>query len=120
MIIFLMALAGGLGAGARFVLDGLVSYKVRSPLPAGTMLINISGSLLMGAVAGFSIAQGVPAGLETIVSIGFLGGYTTFSTVNVETVRLVQRRRPLLALATALGTVMLSVPAAAAGLWLTQ
>ncbi|WP_026535164.1 fluoride efflux transporter FluC [Arthrobacter sp. H14] len=120
MIIVFMALAGGLGAGARFVVDGVVRSRFRTALPLGTILINVSGSLLLGLLAGLAVSSTVPAGLETVVGVGFLGGYTTFSTANVETVRLIQNHRPVLALINTLGTMLVTVPAAAAGLWLAQ
>ncbi|GAB3527017.1 fluoride efflux transporter CrcB [Arthrobacter monumenti] len=120
MIIVFMALAGGLGAGARFVVDGVAGSKFRTAMPLGTILINISGSLLLGLLVGLAASLTVPASLELIVGVGFLGGYTTFSTTNLETVRLIQNRRPVLALLNALGTMLVAVPAAAAGLWLGQ
>lgn len=120
MIIVLIALAGGIGAAARFVVDGVVRSKAPTSLPVGTMLINVSGSLLLGVLAGIALSASAPEGLEAVVGVGFLGGYTTFSTTNVETVRLIQDRRPVLALVNSLGTMLLSVLAAAAGLVLGQ
>lgn len=119
MTIFLalsVGLAGGLGAVARFVLDGLIRSRNKTAIPCETILINVSGSLLLGFLAGLALGNSVPAGLHLVVGTGFLGGYTTFSTANVETVRLVQSGRTGTAVANALGTMMLSVLSAAAGL----
>src|SRR6185312_12419197 len=74
MTILLVMLAGGAGAVARFVLGGLISSRFRSELPSGTILVNISGSLLMGLLAGAVIFHGAPAALQTVLGTGFLGG----------------------------------------------
>lgn len=112
----LVALAGGLGAVTRFVLDGLIRSRIKTAMPAGTMFINISGSLLLGLLAGLVIDMHAPPTLETILGTGFLGGYTTFSTASIETVRLIQSRRIGRGIISALGTMTLSIVAAAAGL----
>lgn len=116
LTILLLGLAGGLGAGTRFVVDGLVRSKFRTALPLGTMAINITGSFLLGLVAGAVIAHAAPAELQAIAGTGFLGGYTTFSTASFETVRLIQARRTGLALLNGIGTAAAAIGAAAAGL----
>ncbi|MGP4033480.1 fluoride efflux transporter CrcB [Pseudarthrobacter sp. 1C304] len=116
MTVILMILAGAAGAAARFILDSLVRPRFPTPLPVSTMIINVSGSFLLGLLTGGVLMARVPAELQTILGTGFLGAYTTFSTANVETVRLIQARRGGLALINALGTLVLSVAAALAGL----
>jgi len=115
-VVVMLALAGGLGAGARFVLDGAIRARGRTTLPVGTMLINVSGSLVLGLLAGLVLANRLPAEVQTIAGTGFLGGYTTFSTASVETVRLIQSGRPGTGLLNALGTMVLALAAAAGGL----
>ncbi|MDJ0457962.1 fluoride efflux transporter CrcB [Arthrobacter sp. NQ7] len=116
MTLILLGLAGGLGAGTRFVVDGLVRSKVRTALPVGTIAINVTGSFLLGLLAGAVIVHAAPAQLQAIAGTGFLGGYTTFSTASFETVRLIQSRRAGLALLNGIGTAVMGVAAAAAGL----
>jgi fluoride exporter len=113
-----VALAGGLGAVARFVVDGLVRTRVSATFPVGTVLINVSGSFVLGLVSGLVLGHAAPDGLRLVVGTGFLGGYTTFSTASFETVRLVEQRRVGLALVNAAGTLVVTVCVAAAGLWL--
>ncbi|KGJ72526.1 chromosome condensation protein CrcB [Cryobacterium roopkundense] len=113
-----VALAGGLGATVRFVVDGVIRSRLRTPFPLGTTVINVSGSLLLGVVTGLALANLVSADWHLILGGGLLGGYTTFSTASVETVRLLQERRYLPALATGLGMLVASVIVAALGLWL--
>jgi fluoride exporter len=118
LTLVLVSVAGGFGAAARLVLDGIVSAKFRSAYPIGTTVINVTGSLLIGLVTSLAISHGLPQLWHVILGSGFLGGYTTFSTASVEVVRLVQAGRYLSALGTALGMLVFSVLAAALGLWL--
>jgi CrcB protein len=120
LTILLLGLAGGLGAGTRFVVDGLVRSRLRTALPVGTIAINITGSFLLGLVAGAVIVHAAPVELQAIAGTGFLGGYTTFSTASFETVRLIQSRRTGLALLNSVGTAIAAVGAAAAGLALAS
>ncbi|SNS80290.1 fluoride efflux transporter CrcB [Rhodococcoides kyotonense] len=115
MIVLALAVAGALGAVARFVLDSFVKAKVGGTFPWATVAINISGSLLLGFLAGLVVFDGASTDLQTVVGTGFCGGYTTFSTASVETVRLIQSGKRLSALANAVGTLVLSVGACALG-----
>ena len=117
MTVLLLALAGGLGAAVRFMADGLIRARVRTAMPWATILINVSGSLLLGFLAGLVMEGQAPESLQLIVGTGFLGGYTTFSTASLETIRLVQSGRMGLALVNGLGSMAVSVGAAAAGVW---
>ncbi len=116
MIAVLTFLAGASGALSRFVLDALVKQRWRSPFPLGTVLINVTGSLLLGVLAGAVLFHGQSSAWQTVVGTGFCGGYTTFSTASFETVRLAQQGRRVLALGNALGSLAASVAACAAGL----
>jgi fluoride exporter len=120
LTILLLGLAGGLGAGTRFVVDGIVRSKIRTALPVGTIAINVTGSFLLGLVAGAVMVHAAPVELQAIAGTGFLGGYTTFSTASFETVRLIQSRRTGLALLNGVGTAVAGIGAAAAGLALAS
>jgi len=120
LTVLLLGLAGGLGAGTRFVADGLVRSRLRTALPVGTIAINITGSFLLGLVAGAVIVHAAPMELQIIAGAGFLGGYTTFSTASFETVRLIQSRRTGQAFLNGIGTALAAVAAAAAGLALAS
>ncbi|MBN8882719.1 MAG: fluoride efflux transporter CrcB, partial [Salana multivorans] len=109
-----LALAGGIGAACRLLLDGVISSRRRGALPWGTIVINVTGSFLLGLVTGLATATVLPETWQLVVGTGFLGGYTTFSTASFETVRLVQERKHLAAVLTGLGTLV--VTTALAGL----
>ncbi|GAA4752524.1 hypothetical protein GCM10025783_26690 [Amnibacterium soli] len=111
----LLAVAGGLGAVLRFALDGAVRQAVGSRWPWGTALINVSGSFLLGLLTALA-GHGLPPGLLPVLGTGLLGGYTTFSTASVETVRLIQQGRAAASLVYGLGVLVASVAAALLGL----
>ncbi|ARJ06977.1 hypothetical protein GCM10010988_23210 [Cnuibacter physcomitrellae] len=115
LLFVLLSLAGGVGAAARFVLDGAVKSLVRTSYPVGTTLINLSGSLLLGVVTGLALSHLVSDDWRLVLGTGFLGGYTTFSTASLETVRLAQQRRWGAALANGVGMLAASVALALAG-----
>lgn len=84
MVGVLMAVAGGLGALARFEMASRVARGGRFPF--GTLLVNTSGALLTG----FAAASNLPPEAHRVLVTGFLGGFTTFSTWMVETGLLVR------------------------------
>ena len=118
MTVVWVTLAGGLGAVARVVLEGLVRSRFASAFPLGTVVINVTGSFVLGVVTGLALGHVVADEWRLVVGTGFCGGYTTFSTASFETVRLVEQRRTGLALLNAVGTVVVTVGVAALGLWL--
>lgn len=117
-VLVLLSVAGGVGAVARFVVDGLARSALGSRLPWGTAIINVSGSFLLGLLTGL-VTVGMPREVLLVLGTGLLGGYTTFSTASVETVRLLQQRRAGASLLYALGGLVLSVAASLLGLALS-
>ena len=109
-----VALAGGLGAVVRLVLDGVVRERVRG-YPLGTLLVNLTGCLLLGLVTGLAAAALLPPPVQRLVGTGFLGGYTTFSAAAVEVVELLGAHRYAAAAAHAVGMLALCTALAAAG-----
>ncbi|MFV4913090.1 fluoride efflux transporter CrcB [Microbacterium lacticum] len=108
-----LIVGGGIGAGARYLLDGAIIRGRKDAFPLGILVVNIVGSFLLGLLAG--VPQVSPAWLA-IIGTGVLGGFTTFSTVAVETVLLAQRRRRDWAWVNLLGTFLVCLVAAAVGL----
>src|SRR5512146_1235085 len=88
-----IAVAGALGALSRYGLEGFVSRRTRGAFPWGTFVVNVTGAFALGLV--FTPATerwGLPAWLRSALTIGFLGAYTTFSTLTFETYRLAEDR----------------------------
>ena len=111
MIPLLIALAGGLGAASRLVIDGGVRHLLPPTFPWATVLINVTGSFLLGLLVG----AGAGDGWLQVAGTGFLGGYTTFSTASFETASLLLERRPLAAVVNGLGVLVACVAAASGG-----
>lgn len=118
MIVLGIALAGALGAPARFLLDGWLSDRLARTFPWGTLAVNVSGSLLLGLVAGLGLYHGLPQTPRLLLATGFCGAYTTFSTFAYETVRLAEDASVRQAAANTLGSLVAGLIAAAAGLGL--
>jgi CrcB protein len=118
LVVVALSVAGGLGAVARLVFDGLLRSRIKIAYPLGTTVINVTGSLLLGLVTGLALTHALPAEWRLICGTGFLGGYTTFSTASYETVRLAQAGRIAAAFANGIGMFVVALLAAGAGLWL--
>ncbi|MBV9660611.1 MAG: CrcB family protein [Acidimicrobiales bacterium] len=86
-----VGLAGSTGALARFVVDREIDGRVRSLVPLGTVVINISGALLLGLLTGLVLFDHAPRMLTLVAGAGFCGGFTTFSTSSNEAVALLRQ-----------------------------
>lgn len=114
--LLLVALGSALGAPARYLLDRFIQSRHRRVLPWGTWTINVSGSLLLGLLFGLASRSGWDAMVLAAVGTGFLGSYTTFSTLTWETVRLVEDRAYLAALANVALSLIAGLAAICAGI----
>lgn len=116
-LFIVVALAGGVGAVARFALDTGIRSRWATRMPWGTIAVNLTGSLLLGLLVGLA-GGGVLAGeWQWALGTGFLGGYTTFSTASFETVRLLQKRAWTDAVLNALVQLAAATALAGLGLW---
>jgi CrcB protein len=104
-------LLGGCGALLRFLVDGAVSSRVDRDVPYGTLLVNVSGSVLLGLIVGLAVA-----GEESVlIGSAMIGAYTTFSTWMLESQRLAEDGELSRALANVFGSLALGLVAAALG-----
>ncbi|WP_432573292.1 fluoride efflux transporter FluC [Kineococcus sp. SYSU DK005] len=110
------ALAAAAGALARHGVDGALKRRWPQRPTGAVLVVNVTGSLLLGLLTGLVVAHGAPGSLRTVVGTGFCGSYTTFSTACFETVGLLRRGRPAAAAAHAAATVAATTGAAALGL----
>ena len=111
--LLVVAVAGGAGAGLRYVLDRVIGTRGRGGFPLGILVVNITGSLALGLLTGLGTL--VAPQLAVVLGTGLLGGDTTFSAVSVDSVLLAERGRWRDAAADLFGTLVLCVAAAAAG-----
>jgi CrcB protein len=115
-MLWYIAAGSAIGGVSRYLLGGLVQRLLDTTFPAGTLLINITGSLLLGAILRYGVeTPTLTPELRGFLTIGLCGGYTTFSTFSYETVALMEDGQwPRAALYVAL-SVSLSVLAAFLG-----
>jgi len=112
-----IAIGGAGGAVTRYVLDGAVANVVRGAFPWGTLVVNISGALLLGLLFALATERGVlPREIRGPVMIGFIGAYTTFSTLVLESWRLAEDGAVSLELLNLGGSAALGIVAVFAGL----
>jgi CrcB protein len=102
---------GGLGAIARFLLDGLVSVNSGARFPLGTLIVNASGAVVLGVLVGIAL-QG---DAYLLAGTAVIGSYTTFSTWMLESHRLAEDGRRRLLAANVVLSLLLGVGAAALG-----
>jgi fluoride exporter len=104
-----VALGGAIGSVARFWLSDLIARHGSDTFPWGTLLVNVSGSLLIGFIATLTAPDGrwlVPTGFRLFFLAGLLGGYTTFSSFSLQTLALLQGGEWWRAAANAIGSVL--------------
>lgn len=104
-----VSLGGALGTAARFWISGLAAERFGLTFPFGTIIVNITGSLLIGFLAGLSLPEGrwlfSPTSREFLM-VGFCGGYTTFSSFSLQTLILAQEGEWLRAGANTIGSLV--------------
>jgi fluoride exporter len=108
--------AAGIGAPARFVIDGWIEDRVGDDFPWGTLVVNVTGCLALGVLTGLARSHGLGSTVGTIIGTGGLGAYTTFSTFTFETVRLVEEGKLSFALGNVVTSMVAGLGAAALGI----
>ena len=111
-----VGLGGFAGANARYLLGIWVATRFGTTFPYGTFIINVTGSFILGVIMGLLDAHVLAPAVRLSLAIGFIGAYTTFSTFTYETLRLVENGSLLLAAANVVGSVVVGMLAAIAGL----
>ncbi|MCI0426318.1 MAG: fluoride efflux transporter CrcB [Actinobacteria bacterium] len=92
MSILGLLVGGALGALVRYQVEGLIAPRQQTPFPLSTLVVNVTGSLLLGLVVGLGATSGLPDTWLLWIGTGFLGAFTTFSTFTYETVNLIEGR----------------------------
>ena len=117
----LVFIGGGLGASLRHAVNMLCARCLGTAFPWGTFIINITGSTVMGLIAGYLAFRGEASqAWRLFLMTGILGGYTTFSAFSLDAVLLYERSEFALALFYVLGSVVFSILGLFAGLALVR
>jgi len=107
-----VGLLGGCGAVARLLADGSVSARLPMTFPIGTFAVNMTGSLVLGVLAGAT----TDAETLRLLAVGLLGSFTTFSTWMFESQRLTEDGEGGPAIANIVGSLLVGIPLAWIGL----
>jgi CrcB protein len=90
-MLWYIAAGSAIGGMARYLLGGLLQRQTGATFPVGTLIINITGSFLLGLIMRYAVdSPTLSAEARAFLTIGFCGGYTTFSTFSYETVALME------------------------------
>jgi CrcB protein len=113
----LLAVAGACGTLLRAACNTLAIRWLGTGFPAGTMAVNVLGSFLFGTIMGLARSRGTPpTGFETVLLVGLLGGFTTYSTFAFQSFELLEDGRPLAGIVSIVGTNVAALAAVWAGL----
>jgi fluoride exporter len=112
----IIGLAGSLGAGTRYLLGRTIAARMSSQFPFSTLLINVTGAFVIGLVFALTSQKFLTPVLQTIVATGFLGGYTTFSTLCWEGTQLIRKGNTARSLCYFASTFVLGLSAALLGI----
>lgn len=119
MQILLIGFFGGLGCIARYLVTGWSYQFFGRSMPYGTLLVNTGGSFLLGFLIAFGLHSSVlPASVRLGLVVGFMGGFTTFSTFSYETLKMIEEGSLVQAGANVLSNVILCLAFVAAGMML--
>jgi len=112
-IVWYVALGSGLGGVARLLLGGWIQNRFGPSFPIGTLVINVTGSLLLGFLLRYALeTPAIGSDARALLTTGLCGGYTTFSSFGYETVRLLEDgeyRRAAIYIALSVGLVLIAV-----------
>lgn len=111
-----VALAGGAGAVARVLVDRAVRARTPGTFPWGTLVVNVTGSFVLGVLTGLAWHHGLGGRLGAVLGTGLCGGFTTWSTASWESVRLLELGLSAQAAGKAVGGLCVALGAAAVGM----
>jgi CrcB protein len=92
--LFWICLAGAIGTGARYLVAIWAAQRLGSAFPYGTLIVNLAGCFIIAALMHAALMLGWSAALRSAVTIGFVGGLTTYSSFNYDTMRLFEEGAP--------------------------
>jgi CrcB protein len=119
--LLLVGVGGATGSMARYAVGIFIGKNITNGFPAGTFIINIIGSLIIGLLFGYSL-RGVSVinqNLMLLLATGFCGGFTTFSSFALENVQLMQKGTPQIAMFYIAASIVAGLLCCRLGLWLT-
>ena len=90
-MLWYIAVGSAIGGVSRYILGGVVQRILDTTFPSGTLIVNITGSFLLGVIIRFAVdTPAISPEVRALLAIGFCGGYTTFSTFSYETMAMLE------------------------------
>jgi len=115
--VLFVALGGAIGSAARYLVGGWFAARFGAAFPYGTFVVNVTGSFIVGLFLAYAQERvSLSPYWRLFIAVGFVGGYTTFSTFEYESIRLLQDGEMLLATVYLIGSVVAGGVAAIAGI----
>ena len=116
-----VAIGAALGGVSRYYLAAAIQHRTGATFPWGTLVINVTGSMLLGFIVRYALATpAVSAEMRALLTAGFCGGYTTFSTYSFETASLLEDGQYSRAGVYALGSMVIALVATFGGFVLAR
>jgi len=120
-IVLAVAVGGALGSLLRYFLAGAIQPAWWPGFPFGIFIVNVSGGFAMGVIVALGAVKfQMPQELRAFLTVGILGGYTTFSTFSLDSALLIERGAWAQAAAYVVGSALLSILALFAGMWIVR
>lgn len=116
LLLLAVGIAGSLGAISRYLVGRFFAERVSAQFPLGTLIINLSGAFVIGLLFSLAGHRIISVAVQTTLATGFLGGYTTFSTMSWEGVQLARGGSTARSMLYLGGSAVLGLLAASAGL----
>ena len=119
--LLLVMIGGAIGAALRYEVGRVALHRLDPGFPSGTLIVNLAGGLLMGALAGFMFGRTPPnQAVWMFVGVGLLGGFTTFSAFSFDMFAMLEQGRTGLAVAYAAASVIGALGLLFTGFWLAR
>ena len=116
-----VAIGGALGSVARYALSGWIFDITSHKFPYATLIVNVAGSFVMGILFVLIVERAVlPAEMRSLLMIGFIGAFTTFSAFSLDALGLWQNGHVLMSVIYMITTVILCLVAISTAIWLTR
>ena len=119
-MIWYVAIGSAAGGVSRYLLGGMVQRASGAAFPVGTLVVNVTGSLLLGFILRYAVDSSASPEMRALLAVGFCGGYTTFSAFSQETVTLIAEGRSGRAILYVALSLLLSIAATWIGMLIAR
>ncbi len=117
----IVGIGGFIGSVLRYMTVRLVDSKLNALFPYGTLIVNVIGSFLLGLIYMLALRKaGIPESTRLFLTVGFCGGFTTFSAFALENFTLMEQKLLWMSLLYISTSILMGILALAAGIWASR